>query len=118
MPCPPVLQQAIESLYQTFFGYPLPEDTHPCSCCHTPKADELLHSAPLRELTWRHLAVYANDAILTWGDLDCLKHFPPRIIEVAVRVQSAQACPPMHLRCSGSSIEVNGGTGLNMSRHR
>jgi len=84
MPCPQVLQEAIENLYKMFSGCPLPEDTGPCPCCHTSMTNELLHAAPLRELTWRHLADYANDAILTWGDVDCLKHFLPRIIELTV----------------------------------
>jgi len=84
MPCPRVLQGAIEDLYATFSAYPLQEDTHPCSCCHTPIANELVHGAPLRELTWRHLSDYTGDAILTWGDVDCFRHFLPRIIELTV----------------------------------
>ena len=84
MPCPRVLQEAIENLYETFSGYPLPDDTHPCSCCHTPIANELLHAEPLRQLTWKHLSDYTTDAILTWGDVNCLRHFLPRIIELTV----------------------------------
>jgi hypothetical protein len=84
MSCPQVLEKAIDNLYETFSGYPLPEDTQPCSCCHTPIANELLHAAPLRKLAWKHLSDYASDAILTWGDVDCFRHFLPRIIELAV----------------------------------
>lgn len=84
MNCPKVLEEAIEGLYVAFSGYPLPEDTMPCGCCHGPSANELLHGAPLRELQWKHLAGYSTEAIMVWGDLDCYKHFLPRIFELAL----------------------------------
>ena len=84
MPCPLVLQDAIENMYEAFSGYPLPDDTMPCTCCHTSMANELLHAAPLRKLTWKHLSDYTSDAILTWGDVHCFKHFLPRMIELTV----------------------------------
>jgi hypothetical protein len=67
MSCPKVLRDAIEGLYVAFAGYPLPEDTMPCGCCHTPTADSLLHAEPLRQMGWEHLADYATDALLVWG---------------------------------------------------
>ncbi len=82
MDCPKVLGNAIEGLYIAFKGYPLPERTMPCDGCHSPGADDLLHAAPLRKLEWIHLRDYANDALLVWGDLDCFKHFLPRVFEL------------------------------------
>lgn len=82
MNCPKVLDEAIEGLYVAFSGYPLPEDTMPCDGCHDLGANDLLHAAPLRELQWKHLDAYATDALMVWGDLDCYKHFLPRIFEL------------------------------------
>jgi hypothetical protein len=84
MSCPKVLQDAIEGLYVTFSGYPLPEDTIPCGCCHPPGANDLLHAEPLRKLEWKHLSGYADEALLVWGDLDCFKHFLPRIFDLVL----------------------------------
>lgn len=84
MNCPELLEEAIEGLYAAFSAYPLPEDTMPCDCCHLPGANDLLHAEPLRHLQWRHLADYSVDAQLVWGDLDCYKHFLPRIFELVL----------------------------------
>lgn len=81
---PKVLEDAIEGLYLAFAGHQLPEDTMPCPGCHSERADDLLHAAALRELQWVHLRDYADDALLVWGDLDCFKHFLPRIFELAL----------------------------------
>jgi len=54
----------------------------PCGCCHPPGANELLHAEPLRKLEWKHLSGYADEALLVWGDLDCFKHFLPRIFDL------------------------------------
>jgi hypothetical protein len=84
MNCPKVLEDAIEGLYSAFSGYPLPEYTMPCDCCLSPRADDLLHAAPLRKLEWIHLRDYAKDALLVWGDLNCFKHFLPRVFELVL----------------------------------
>ena len=84
MNCPKVLDEAIEGLYVAFSGYPLPEDTIPCEGCHEPSANDLLHGAPLRELQWKHLAVYSTEALMVWGDLECYRHFLPRIFELVL----------------------------------
>lgn len=84
MKCPKVLEEAIEGLYVAFSGYPLPEDTMPCACCHDVDANDLLHGAPLWELQWKHLAGYSTEALMVWGDLECYKHFLPRIFELVV----------------------------------
>lgn len=81
---PHPIEEAVEGLYVTFSGYPLPEDTMPCSCCHSADANDLLHAAPLRELQWEHLADYSIEALMVWGDLDCYRHFLPRIFELAL----------------------------------
>lgn len=82
MSCPKLLEDAIEGLYAAFAAYPLLDDTMPCDGCHRHVANDLLHAAPLRELQWEHLADYSTDALLVWGDLNCYKHFLPRIFEL------------------------------------
>jgi len=82
MSCPKAIEEAVEGLYAAFSQYPLPTNTYPCGGCHSPGADDMLHAAPLRQLEWKHLADYATDALLVWGDLDCFKHFLPRIFEL------------------------------------
>lgn len=84
LPITPELSAAIERLYKAFAGYPLPEHVPGCPCCHSVDADRPLHSRPLRKLREEDLREYANDALLTWGDLDQFRHFLPRIFEVAV----------------------------------
>jgi hypothetical protein len=86
MTCPKVLEDAIEGLYFAFSEYPLPEDTMPCGCCHSPDANELLHAEPLRKLEWKHFGQYPNQALLVWGDLNCFKHFLPRIFDLLLNV--------------------------------
>lgn len=49
-----------------------------------PITDDLLHAAPLRRLGWVHLRDYADDALLVWGDLNCFKHFLPRIFDLTL----------------------------------
>jgi hypothetical protein len=94
MNCPKVLEEAIEGLYSAFSGYLLPEHTMPCTGCHSEGADDLLHAAPLRQLDWAHLRDYANDALLVWGDLNCFKHFLPRIFELVLTASDWRKRPP------------------------
>lgn len=95
MSCPKLLEDAIEGLYAAFAAYPLPEDTMPCDGCHTHVANDLLHAAPLRELQWEHLADYSTDALLVWGDLDCYKHFLPRIFELLLTASDWKKHTPL-----------------------
>lgn len=84
MNCPKSLEDAIEGLYVTFSKYPLPDDTYPCPGCHSADANGLLHAASLRELKREHLEDYSTDALMVWGDLDCYRHFLPRIFELVL----------------------------------
>lgn len=81
---PKPIEEAVDRLYDAFSGYPLPEDTMPCGCCHSADANQLLHAAPLRQLQWEHLAGYCTEALMVWGDLDCYKHFLPRVFELVL----------------------------------
>jgi hypothetical protein len=90
MPLEPTkeLAAAIERLYEVFQHYPLPPNTNPCPCCHSPGDERPLYSRDLRKLTPDNLAQYANDALLVWGGVNDFRHFLPRIFEI---VMSAEA---------------------------
>jgi hypothetical protein len=78
----PALHEAIERLYKAFSKYPLPADTNPCPCCHARDADARLRAKRLHELAWKDMGEYADQALLSWGDVAVFKHFLPRIIEL------------------------------------
>jgi len=93
MSSPSVIQDAVEQLYQVFAKYPLAEETGPCSGCHSPQAEELLRAESLRNLQWKHLREFANDAFLTWGDLDDFKHLLPRIFDLVLNASEWSKTP-------------------------
>jgi hypothetical protein len=76
-----ILSEAIRELYRVFERYPLPQYTDPCLHCHSREEDAALRSKPLLEAGISDLQDYAVDAIYDWGDVDCFKHFLPRIFE-------------------------------------
>jgi hypothetical protein len=75
---------AVAALYEVFAGYPLRDWTDPCPHCLTADDERSLRRAPLRELTAADLQQFTADSLMLWGDLDDLKHFLPRILEIAV----------------------------------
>lgn len=78
-----MLREAIAVLYDVFARYPLRDWTDPCSHCHTEDDEQVLRRAPLRELTCEDLQWYTAESLMLWGDLADLKHFLPRILEIA-----------------------------------
>jgi hypothetical protein len=80
------LQEALAGVYEAFADYPLRDWTEPCPHCRTAEDERAVHRAPLRELTAEDLQLYAADSLMLWGDLGDLKHFLPRILEIAVTV--------------------------------
>jgi len=78
------LRAAIENLYTTFRAYALRDDTNACACCHIPEDEKRLHRKSLRKMGSNDLRPYATDALFVWGDVIDLKHFLPRIFELAV----------------------------------
>jgi hypothetical protein len=84
MSSPKVLEDAVEKLYAVFSSYPLSDNTMPCSCCHAPHANALLHAKPLRELEWEHLQEYGGDALMIWGGVAEFKHLLPRLLDLVL----------------------------------
>jgi hypothetical protein len=77
------LEQAVETLYTTFAGYPLRDWTDPCPHCHSRECEQKIRRVPLRDLTDEDLSEFVADSLTLWGNLDDLKHFLPRILEIA-----------------------------------
>jgi hypothetical protein len=75
------LNIAIAMLYETFTRYRV-GSLDGCPCCVLPEEIDRLKSAPLREADPETVASFAFCASNTWGTLNELKHFLPRILEL------------------------------------
>ena len=76
------LDQAVEALYATFAGFPLGRVAG-CPHCVGDDDQRAIRRVPLRRLTGDDLDRYAVKALSTWGDADDLRHFLPRLLELA-----------------------------------
>lgn len=76
------LQHAIESLYAVFARYPRPDVVDGCYHCVSVEDKAKLNAHPLRELGDEELGRYSTKALTTWGEVDDLRHFLPRIFEL------------------------------------
>ena len=55
-----------------------------CPCCVSDEEVAQLHAQPMEKLGEKILDRFIWSATLTWGDLNDLKHFLPRILELAL----------------------------------
>ncbi|EFH85170.1 hypothetical protein [Ktedonobacter racemifer] len=78
------LQETIEHIYTTFSSYLLHHPVEGCPHCISHEDQERIASKPLRELTEEDLRRYTLKALTTWGDVNDLKHFLPRMLELVV----------------------------------
>lgn len=79
------VQSEIEDVYRVFASYPRPARVEGCQHCVTEKDHEDLLGAPLRQLDAERLRRFSHKALNTWGDVDDLRHFLPRLLELALR---------------------------------
>ena len=77
------LEEATEELYAAFSSYKLRPHVEGCPCCVSAEDERLLHARPLRHLRRDDLSLFAYKALTTWGDEDDLRHFLPRLFELA-----------------------------------
>lgn len=82
MSTPRPLSLAIERLYRVFGRYPRPQHVDGCSHCVDERDHANLFAAPLRKLTDEQLGRFAFKALTTWGEVDDLRHFLPRLLEL------------------------------------
>lgn len=76
------LSGAIERLYEVFGAYQNPSPSSFCKHCITNEENAALWSKPLRELNASDASRYWWKAISTWGTVDDLKHFLPRLLDI------------------------------------
>jgi hypothetical protein len=87
----PELEAAIEAMYGAF-ARPRPREVNGCPCCTTPEELRALMETPLRELGDEQLARYASSVLLTVGDVDDLRYFWPRIVDLTARGELSIDC--------------------------
>ncbi len=83
-----VVAEAVETLYDVFSIYPLAQKVEGCPCCVSAEDEAVLHLRPLRRMTAEDLSRYAFKALSTWGDEDDLRHFLPRLLELAAELHN------------------------------
>ncbi|GAA4934899.1 hypothetical protein GCM10023224_14440 [Streptomonospora halophila] len=76
------LHRCVDELYEVFGRYPLAPEIDGCPHCVLPEAEAALRSAPLRRLSARALWPFAAKALTTWGGVNDLRHFLPRVLEL------------------------------------
>lgn len=91
---PQPLGDAVEGLYAAFAHYPLKPHLDNCPHCSDEREDQVLHSAPLRELKSDQLRDYAFSAMATMGDASDYRHFLPRILELSLSQNSLPGLEP------------------------
>ncbi|WP_017544125.1 hypothetical protein [Nocardiopsis prasina] len=79
------MQSEIEDVYRVFARYPRPARVEGCQHCVTENDHHDLLGAPLRELDAERLRRFSHKALNTWGDVDDLRHFLPRLLELSLR---------------------------------
>jgi len=78
----PQLVGAIRELYRVFKPYQTRRHPEGCPCCVNDADKRRLFSKPLEELTPDDLGRFAWKALTTWGTVEDLKHFLPRMLEL------------------------------------
>jgi hypothetical protein len=78
------LDHAVTVLYETFARFGLAAVAG-CPHCVDDDDQRAIRRVPLRQLTGHDLHRYAFKALTTWGAADDLRHFLPRLLELAAR---------------------------------
>ncbi|MEU3015924.1 hypothetical protein ABZ635_00820 [Nocardiopsis sp. NPDC007018] len=79
------MQSEIEDVYRVFARYPRPARVEGCQHCVTENDHHDLLGVPLRELDADRLRRFSHKVLNTWGDVDDLRHFLPRLLELSLR---------------------------------
>jgi len=81
----PQLVGAIRELYRVFRPYQVRRHPEGCPCCVSDADKRRLFSKPLEKLTPDELGRFAWKALTTWGTVEDLKHFLPRMLELVAK---------------------------------
>lgn len=79
------VRSEIEGVYRVFASYPRPVRVEGCRHCVTEADHRDLFGAPLRELDAERLRRFSHKVLNTWGGVDDLRHFLPRLLELSLR---------------------------------
>jgi hypothetical protein len=80
----PRLIEAVQELYQVFKSHQSRRHPEGCPCCVSDADKRGLLSKPLEKLTSDGLNLFARKVITTWGTVEDLKRFLPRLLELLV----------------------------------
>ena len=94
----PLLEQAIEGVYEAFGDVPRPTSVEGCPCCIDRKGISILLSKPLRDLSSDDSTHYAASAFLTVGAVEDYLYFLPRILEMLATKQDRWPDPEVVTR--------------------
>ncbi|MFD6100957.1 hypothetical protein ACFVWN_32060 [Nocardiopsis flavescens] len=78
------MKEAVERLYAVFARHRLSARINGCPHCVTDEDQRMLRGSPLRELGEGDLRRFVAKALTTWGGVDDLRHFLPRILDLAL----------------------------------
>lgn len=78
-----MLSAAVEELYRVYRDFPAGPDVEYCDHCLAPEDVEALRVTPVRELSDRQISLLLSNAPSTLGDATYIKHFVPRVLQLA-----------------------------------
>ena len=85
----PWLVEVIQELYRAFKPYQVRRHPEGCPCCVSDADRSRLFSKPLAKLSEDDLGRFAWKALTTWGTVEDLKHFLPRLLELVAMDECA-----------------------------
>ena len=80
----PLPIEAVRELYRVFKPYQARRHPEGCPCCVSDADKRRLFSKPLEKLSADDLGRFAWKALTTWGSVEDLKHFLPRLMDLIV----------------------------------
>ena len=102
----PRLAEAIQDLYRVFKPYQVRRHPEGCPCCVSDADKRRLFSKPLTELSPEDLGRFAWKVLTTWGTVEDLKHFLPRLLELV----ALDECTPFETEVLFGKLRLGGWT--------
>ncbi|SRR6266568_230766 len=102
----PRLAEAIQELCRVFKPYQVRRHPEGCPCCVSDFDKRRLFSKPLTELSPDDLGRFAWKVLTTWGTVEDLKHFLPRLLELV----ALDECTPFEREVLFGKLRLGGWT--------
>jgi len=100
----PQLVTAIQELYGAFKSYQVRRHPEGCPCCVSDSDKRRLFSKPLPKLSPDDLGRFAWKVLTTWGTVEDLKHFLPRLLELV----ALDECTPFEREVLFGKLRLGG----------